>query len=230
MANQAGTRTVRIVFSAVIMVTFMFFALSASAQVRRNGGGYGTGITVFTNPNFTGQSVSLRNDTPDLRGYSLNDKISSLEIANGESWEVCQDINYANRCQVFSGSVSNLRDMGWNDRISSLRRVNTGFNNGRQGGVYGSNRSQGLVLYDRPFFRGNSTTLVNSDSRIGLGNGLGSAQIRGGVWQLCDRNGRCATVSQDVPDLSRLGLSGRITSARLVNGSQSNSDRRFGRY
>ena len=205
MANQMGTRTVRLVFSAVMIATFMF-ALSASAQVRRNGGGYGTGITVFTNPNFTGQSVSFRNDTPDLRGYSLNDKISSLEIGNGESWEVCQDINYANRCQVFSGSVSNLRDMGWNDRISSLRRVNTAFNGRRQDGVYGSNRSQGLVLYDRPLFRGNSTTLVDSNTRVGLGNSLGSAQVRGGVWQLCDRNGRCATVSQDVPDLSRLGL------------------------
>jgi hypothetical protein len=226
---------VRIAFSALVMVTWVF-ALSASAQSRRsgngNGYGYGSSITVFTNPNFSGQSVTFRNDTPDLRGYSLNDKISSLEIANGESWEVCQDINYTNRCQVFSGSVSNLRDMGWNDRISSLRRVNAGYNGRRQDGVFlpnGSNRSGGLVLYDRPFFRGNST-IVTNDGRAGLGNNVGSAQVRGGTWQLCDRTGRCATVSQDVPDLSRLGLNGRITSARLLNGSQTNGNRRFGRY
>jgi hypothetical protein len=212
------TRTTRIALSALLLVTWVF-AVSASAQARR----YGTGITVYTNPNFAGESVSFRDDMPDLRAYSLNDKISSLSIANGESWEVCQDTNYANRCQVFSGSVSNLRDMGWNDRISSLRRVNASYNNGRrQDGVFlpgASNRSQRLVLYDRPFFRGTST-VVNNDANVGLGSRLGSAEVSGGTWQLCDRTGRCATITQDVPDLSRLGLSGRITSARLVNRSQ----------
>jgi hypothetical protein len=229
MATQTGGRLVRLVFSALVMVMSMF-VLSASAQSRRNGG---TGITVFTNPDFSGDSVTFRSDTPDLRGYSLNDKISSLEITDGASWEVCQDINYANRCQVFSGSVSNLRSMGWNDRISSLRRVSDGR---RQGGIFtpnGSNRAMGLVLYDRPNFRG-SSTLVNRDSAVGLGNNLGSAQVRGGAWQLCDRTGRCATVTQDVADLSRLGLRGRITSARLVNGVQNNAtygrDPRYGRF
>ena len=107
--------------------------------------------------------------------------------------------------------------MGWNDRISSLRRVDTGFDNGRRtNGVFqpnaplGTNRSQSLVLYDRPFFRGTSTT-VFGEANVGLGSHLGSAEVRGGTWQLCDRNGRCATVTQDVPDLSQLGLSGRIT-------------------
>jgi hypothetical protein len=216
------------------MVLMTTFALSASAQSGR----YGTGITVYAKPNFTGQSATFRTDVPDLRVYSLNDKISSLDIPNGESWEVCQDINYANRCQVFSGSLSDLRPMGWNGRISSLRRVNNGVNNGvfngrQENGVFlpnASGRSRGLVLYDRPFYRGTST-MVNNDTNVGLGSRLGSAQVRGGAWQLCDRNGRCATVTQDVPNLSQLGLSGRITSARLLNGSQVNGaygrERRF---
>ena len=224
MAKQAGARTVRIALSALMMVTV---ALSASAQSNR----YGSGITVYTNPDFTGESVTFRADTPDLRAYALNDKVSSLDIPNGESWEACQDINYQNRCVVFSGSVSNLRAMGWNDRISSLRRVATGFNGRGPNGVLlpnASSRLQRLVLYDRPYFRGISTVL-NNDANVGLGGSLGSAEVRGGTWQLCDRTGRCATVTQDVPDLSRLGLSGRITSARVLNGSQSNSNRRWGR-
>ena len=93
-----------------------FIAIPASAQVRRFGGG----ITVYTNPDFTGESATFRDDTPDLRAYGLNDKISSIEIPNGESWEVCQDINYGNRCQLISGSISNLRGMGWNDKICLL--------------------------------------------------------------------------------------------------------------
>jgi hypothetical protein len=229
----------RIVNSALVML-MVICAASASAQSTQRGRNR-TGITVYTNPDFGGESVSFRADTPDLRGYSLNDKISSLDIPNGEAWEVCQDINYANRCQVFSGSVSDLRDMGWNDRISSLRRVNAGYtsNGRRSGGVFQPNasrgsRSQSLVLYDRPSFRGTSTT-VFSDANVGLGNRLGSAEVRGGTWQLCDRTGRCVTVSQDVPDLSRLGLTGRITSARVVNGYGNGgapiygNDRRYGR-
>src|SRR5262245_50748358 len=85
-------------------------ASPASAQFGR----YGAGITVFTNPNFGGQSATFRNDVPDLRDYGLNDKISSIEIPNGEAWEICQDINFGNRCQVVSGSVSDLRQIGWN--------------------------------------------------------------------------------------------------------------------
>jgi hypothetical protein len=223
MANHRARRITRIGCSALIILMGVF-AGSASAQSRRSG----SSITVFTNPNFTGQSVSFSTDTPDLRGYSLNDKISSLEIQNGESWEVCQDINYTNRCQVFTGSVSDLRSMGWNDRISSLRRVGGNFGDRRSGGVYapyGSN-SQGLVLFDRTNFRGNAMT-VNNNANNNLGNRLvGSAQVRGGAWELCDRTGRCATVSQNVSDLSQLGLNGRITSARPINGNYNGSNGR----
>src|SRR5437762_3047327 len=80
MANLSGSRTLRIALSVLMMVTWAF-VISASAQNRR----YAGGITVYTNPNFTGQSASFNNDMPDLRGYALNDKISSLEIPNGES-------------------------------------------------------------------------------------------------------------------------------------------------
>jgi hypothetical protein len=60
---------------------------------------------------------------------NLNDKISSIRIPTGETWEVCQDIDYGNQCQVLSSSVADLRSIGWNDRISSLPRTNN--NNGR---------------------------------------------------------------------------------------------------
>jgi hypothetical protein len=206
-----------------------FTVVPASAQNRRDGGGYGGGITVYVNPNFTGESATFRNDTPDLRAFGLNDKISSIQIPNGESWEVCQDINYANRCQMVSGSISDLRSMGWNDKISSLRRVR-GFQ-GQQGGVYtpnypgnypGYSQGQGLVIYDRAGFRGASRTVTAQTSN--LGNRAGSVQVQGGgAWELCDRTGRCATVSQNVSDLSQLGLNGQITSVRPVNDQRYNN-------
>ena len=164
-----------------------------------------------------GHSVSFRDDTPDLRGYSLNDKISSLEIPNGESWEVCQDINYGNRCQVLHRQRVDLRSMGWNDqhlvvapseqrsRIAAARQQRPVGNGNRQ--------RKAWWLYDRANFRGNSTVVTATRTRARQ-PASAARRVRGGAWELCDRTGRCATVSQNVPDLSRLGLTGRITSAR----------------
>jgi hypothetical protein len=202
-----------------------------SAQSRRYGG---AGITVFTNPNFGGQSATFRDDIPDLRNYGLNDQVSSIEIPNGESWEICQDVNYGNRCQVISGSVSDLRQMGWNDRISSIRRV-AGYNNGGYGnggygnggyGQQGNYRSE-LVFYDRAGYRGSSRTLTSQSGNFrAFGNRGGSVEVRSGTWELCDDNGRCSTVNRSVADLSRIGLSGRITSIRPVNDNNYNENRR----
>jgi hypothetical protein len=180
-----------------------------------------TGVTVYTNPNFGGQSATLNADTPNLVEYGLNDKISSIQIPNGESWEVCTDVDYGNGCQVLTGSVSDLRGMGWNDRISSLRRVNSG--NRRFGGVGGVGTNgvsqQGLVFYGRPGFQGASRVVTSGNTNVGWA--ARSIQVRGGgPWEVCDNRGQCATVNGDVPDVSQLGLTGRITSVRPLGNSR----------
>jgi hypothetical protein len=226
MKHQFSGCKTRIGASA-LLVTLCIFGVSASssAQPRRNAG---RGVTVFTDPEFRGESTTFRDDIPDLRSYGLNDKVSSIEIPNGESWEVCQDLNYANRCQAISGSVANLRDMGWNDRISSLRRVGNSFGNimgNRRGngngiGMGKGNRSTNagsLLFYERTGFHG-SSTLVNSDaSDLSFIGRPSSVEVRGGTWELCDRSGRCATVTQSVKDLSQLGLRDRLQSANLLD-------------
>ncbi len=194
---------------------------------RRWGGAVGTsgrttGVIVYTNPNFSGQSASFRDDTPNLVPSGLNDKISSIQIPSGETWEVCQDIDYGNQCQVLSGSVSDLRSMGWGDRISSLRRINGGGIRDRRygGGVTTPSSQQGLLYYNRPGFRG-ASRLVNGNSNVAFSARQGSVQLRGGgAWELCDVEGECAVVDRDVDDVSDLGLSGRITSVRPMNDSQ----------
>ena len=213
-----------------IVLALCMLGASVSAQSRRYGGG--GGITVYTDPDFRGESATFRTDTPDLRGYGMNDKVSSIELPNGEAWEICQDVNYGNRCQVVSGSISNLRDMGWNDRISSLRRVGNAVGNRRNSGVvsprnsqYGN--SQSLRFYDRADFRGSSSIVMGNSPDVSFVGRPRSVQVRGGAWELCDRSGRCATVTQDVPDLTQLGLRDRLRSANLVNDrGYGNSNRR----
>jgi len=194
---------------------------------RRSGGEpeySGIGVTVYADPDFRGQSATLRNATPNLVPYGVNDKISSIRIPGGEAWEVCQDINYGNRCQVLSSSVADLRSMGWNDRISSLRRVDNSEYRGvprdrRSGGVFQS-AQQGLLFFDRPGYKGSSTLVTGGSSNVRFLARRGSVQLRGGgTWELCDSSESCVTINQDVSDVSDLGLNDRITSARIVNTS-----------
>ena len=91
-----------------------------------NGGGWGNGsITVYRDANFRGQSMTFREEIPNLRNSGMNDAISSMRLGRG-AWEVCEDANYRGRCQIIDGDVSNLGRTGWNDRISSLRPARRG--------------------------------------------------------------------------------------------------------
>jgi len=150
--------------------------------------------------------------------------VSSIRIPNGETWEVCQEINYESACQVLSASVADLRRSGWGDRISSLRQVNDrrfGDRRTGTGGVFQNIAQRGLLFFDRAGFRGTSTLVSVGSSRMAFPAWQGSVQLRGGgAWELCDTSGNCATIDQDVSDLSYLGLNDRITSARVVNDSR----------
>ena len=184
-------------------------------------------VTVYSNVNFDGERASFRNDTPTLVPSGLNDKVSSIQIPAGETWEVCQDVDYGNQCQVLSDSVSDLRSMGWSDRISSLRRTdnrrfgNGGYRDRRSNGGNNPDVQQSLLFFNRKSFQGASSPVNSGASRLGFSAKQGSVQLRGGgAWELCDQSRRCATIDQDVADVSELRLRGRITSARPVDASQ----------
>ena len=102
-------------------------SVKAQPQDRQMGG---IGITVFDDIGYRGPNATFRNDQPDLGPAGFSNRISSLQVAPGEIWEVCQGVNYGPPCQVFSGNESDLRRRSWNDRISSLRRVRGGSGGG----------------------------------------------------------------------------------------------------
>ena len=93
-----------------------------------NGGGWGnTSITVYRDANYRGQSMTFREEIPNLRNSGLNDAISSMRLGRG-NWEVCEDANYRGRCQIITSDVRDLGRSGLNDRISSLRPARRGGN------------------------------------------------------------------------------------------------------
>lgn len=208
---------------ACMVIATSLVATDASAQRRGSRGNRGAGLTVFADPDYRGTSASFRNDIADLRDYGLNDRVTSLIIDDGQAWEVCQDVNFGGRCRTFSGSVSDLREAGWNDRISSLRPI--GFNQGRfnQGRSNQGRRDSarlGLLLFDKPNYRGESLNVSRAVTNLGaVGDRARSIEILGGSWELCDRaqrNGLCVTISESVPDLRRLGFRNGVTVARPI--------------
>src|SRR5687768_3403244 len=130
-------------FAVALILSASAFSLDASAQQRGRGNVGYSGITVYEDPDFRGDSVTFRNEVPDLRQHALNDRISSIEVDGNQAWEVCRDVNYGGGCRVFQGSIEDLRSEGWNDRISSMRTVGLArgnVNRGNRGGVFGNPR------------------------------------------------------------------------------------------
>ena len=123
-------------FALALALAVSAFSLDASAQRGRGNGGYNgySGITVYEDPNFRGDSFTFRNEVRDLREEGLNDRISSLEVDGNQAWEVCRDINFGGGCRVFQGTIDDLRSEGWNDRISSMRAVGFARGNSNRGG------------------------------------------------------------------------------------------------
>jgi hypothetical protein len=183
----------------------------------------GIGITVFRDENFRGANATFRRDVPDLRQYGLNDRITSLRVAPGEFWEACESANYQGRCQVFSGEERNLRHSGWTDKISSLRRVRGG--GGFRPPAPPPFEKFGIVLYDDPFFRGNSLSVKEPVENLRSRNfhdRAESVRVVSGTWELCaePRFRHCQTVNRDTPHLSSLGLNKKLSSVRPVGYGQ----------
>ena len=85
-------------------------------------------MTLYTDSNFGGRSVTVQNQMQDLSAVGFNDRASSMVIDSGR-WEVCVDAGFRGRCELFErGQYPGIP--GFNDTISSVREVG-GFDQGR---------------------------------------------------------------------------------------------------
>jgi hypothetical protein len=191
---------------------------SLRAQPERQIGGIG--LTVFTDPGFRGNSATFREDVSNLQQVGLNDRVSSLRVARGEVWEVCEHANYQGRCQIVSGGESDLRGAGWNDIISSARRVRGG-DGGRRGGGRGGGFPPArfrIELYSNPDFSGDRRQFTDEVSNLQFVefNDRARSMRVFGSWQICaDANFQnCITVNGDSRDLARMGMTRKISSLR----------------
>lgn len=87
-------------------------ALQAAAQV-----------TFYEHEGFQGRSFSTPRQVRNFERQGFGDRASSVVVLQ-DRWEVCDDTGFAGRCVVLRpGRYPSLRDMGLNDRVSSVRPV-----------------------------------------------------------------------------------------------------------
>jgi Beta/Gamma crystallin len=204
----------RFVYLLLAVTGFLTIGNAQDPDVRGMGG---VGITVFRDRNFQGSAATYTYNVPNLARTGFNNMISSVRVGPGERWEICDLPNYGGQCVVVFGQESDLRENGWNDRISSLRRVSGG-----GGGVPpGPTPSGSLVLFNQPNYRGQNATYNQVTPNLyGANNRAQSATVSGGAeWQLCQGvnfTGRCITLSRSTPNLANFGMRNRVSSVRPI--------------
>jgi uncharacterized protein YcfJ len=81
------------------------------------------GITLYEGENFHGRAFTATNQVRSLDPTGFNDRAASVIVDRGR-WEVCEHANFAGRCLLLRrGNYYTLRDIGMENRISSVRPV-----------------------------------------------------------------------------------------------------------
>ena len=182
-------------------------------------------VTVFKQPRFTGQQLTLRRDATDLSGAGFQDQISSLVVRSGR-WQFCSQPQFNGDCVVLGPGEYPQLAQNMNHRIESAREVSRYAANDRdRGGRHAGNGrydERGAVeLFAGADFHGRGLALDHDvdalDSHM-VGRGVSSLVVHEGRWQACSQpgfRGRCAVFGPgEYADLGR--LDNRIGSMRRI--------------
>ncbi len=80
-------------------------------------------ITFYEDEGFRGRTFATSQPVSNFKRSGFNDAASSVVVERGR-WEVCEDSRFEGRCVVLRrGSYDTLRNLGLENRISSVRPV-----------------------------------------------------------------------------------------------------------
>lgn len=127
---------------------------AAEAQPFRGGS-----VTLYDQPNFQGQSVTITQAAPDLGKWRFNDRAQSARFEG--RWRICEHDDFKGRCQEVRGEVANLHTLGLMAQVSSLEPAGFGGGGGGPGpgpgfpggGARGVDGTR-TVFFPRPSVRG----------------------------------------------------------------------------
>lgn len=211
-----------------LLAAIAALALPAVADHGRRGGG----LTLYDGAEFRGEAVSFDRAVARLPSARFNDRAGSVSVSG--SWELCSDSNFRGRCEIVSGDVGDLRRIGLNNNVSSIRPAGRGYGGGYDRGSDHGDRHAGrghsrrggadVILFDGPHFEGRSLPIDGAVARLGDHRGndkASSIAINRGTWLACEHanfRGRCVVIDRSTPQLRGLGLNNNISSIKPYHG------------
>jgi beta/gamma crystallin len=175
-------------------------------------------MTVFKQPGFSGDALTLRGDNTDLAANGFLDQISSVVVRSGR-WEVCTQPNFQGDCMTLDRGEYPRLEQRLNHRIESARDLTRVAESERYGNRY---RGGPVVeLFDGPDFRGRRVPIGRDQEslfRRGFDQQASSMVIHEGTWQICTQpayEGVCRVFREgEYPDLRR--FDNRVGSLKRV--------------
>ena len=158
----------------------LFLAAIAAAGVAQ-----AAEITIYKQPNFAGEQLTLRDNAGNLSSQ-FTDQASSAVVRGGR-WQLCTQPNFQGECVTLEPGQYGQLDSRLLHRVESMRPLDVVADNSG----YGYGRGGSIELYAGSAFRGRPFRL-NRDApeiRRGEGIGVGSVVVNEGSWQLCSDPG-----------------------------------------
>jgi uncharacterized protein YcfJ len=204
-------------------------------------------ITFYEHDNYGGRSFTTRGAVEDFQRGGFNDLASSV-VVQRDQWEICEAAGYGGRCTVLrAGNYPSLTQLGLNDRISSVRMINSDrIDNQRDASTPQTTNEavaararaaqgrSGITFYENDNYAGRSFTTreaVDDLRRGGFNDRASSVVVGNGQWEICadaDYAGRCRVLRPgQYPSLAQMGMNDRVSSIRQLNGNDRISDERY---
>ncbi len=196
-----------------------------------------SGACFYEHPNFGGRYFCASiGDSTRMVPEKMNDKISSIRVVGDAEVTVFKDRDFRGESHRFGRDKNDLREVGWNDRISSFRvgeREERGDRRERGEGRGERERElswghpeaprSGACFFEDPNFRGRSFCAGIGDSTAmvpeGMNDRVSSIRIFGdaevAVFKDRDFRGDARRFGRDMNDLRGAGFNDRISSFRI---------------
>jgi hypothetical protein len=186
-------------------------------------------VTVYKQPDFGGEALTLRGDAANLGDRGFHDQISSLVVNSGQ-WQFCTQPEFRGDCVTLGRGQYARLEQNLNHRIESAREVprvaeRARWSEERYGDRYasgrGSPRNGAVELFTAPEFRGRAMRIHGDTENLFDGQfdqRASSVVVHEGKWQVCTDpgyEGMCRVLEPgEYASLGRLNR--RIGSLRRV--------------
>jgi hypothetical protein len=157
------------------------------AAVALAGAAQAAEITIYKQPDFSGEQMTLRDASGNL-GARFTDQASSAVVRSGR-WELCTQPDFKGECMTLGPGEYARLDSRLFHRVESARSLDPIAYDDRGSGYGGYRQGGAIELYAGTAFRGRPYR-INRDveelvGRRGEGFGVGSVVVNEGRWQLC---------------------------------------------